>query len=99
MTRSDLVEELAAHFNQLTQADAEYAVKAILESMSKSLEQGQRIEIRGFGSFSVHRRPPRIGRNPRNGDLVEVPEKRALHFKPGKALREAVDGTLKSDNA
>lgn len=96
MTRSDLVEELAAHFSQLTQADAEYAVKAILESMGKSLEQGQRIEIRGFGSFTINRRPPRVARNPRNGELVSVPEKRVLHFKPGKALREAVDASQKS---
>lgn len=99
MTRSDLVEELAAHFSQLTQADAEYAVKAILESMGKSLEQGHRIEIRGFGSFTVNRRPPRVARNPRNGELVSVPEKRVLHFKPGKALREAVDGAAKSAKA
>lgn len=91
MTRSDLVEELAAHFSQLTQADAEYAVKAILESMGKSLEQGHRIEIRGFGSFSVTRRPPRMGRNPATGEAVHIPEKRVPHFKPGKALREAVD--------
>lgn len=94
MTRSDLVEELAAHFSQLSQADAEYAVKAILDSMGKSLENGQRIEIRGFGSFSVSRRPPRTARNPRNGELVSVPEKKVLHFKPGKALREAVDASL-----
>ena len=99
MTRSDLVEELAASFNQLTQSDAEYAVKAILERMTQSLEQGHRIEIRGFGSLSVARRAPRIGRNPRNGQIVEVPEKRVLHFKPGKALREAVDrsGSLPAD--
>ncbi|MDH5857890.1 integration host factor subunit beta [Lampropedia aestuarii] len=96
MTRSDLVEELAAHFSQLSQADAEYAVKILLESMGDALEQGHRIEIRGFGSFTVNRRAPRIGRNPRNGDTVEVPEKRVLHFKPGKALREAVDQGLKA---
>ncbi|SHF53992.1 integration host factor subunit beta [Lampropedia hyalina DSM 16112] len=99
MTRSDLVEELAAHFSQLSQADAEFAVKAILERMAHALEQGQRIEIRGFGSFTVNRRPPRIARNPRNGDLVSVPEKRVLHFKPGKALREAVDASLKAEQA
>lgn len=91
MTRSDLVEELAAHFNQLSQSDAEYAVRVLLEAMGESLERGHRIEIRGFGSFTVNRRAPRIGRNPRNGESVAVPEKRVLHFKPGKALREAVD--------
>jgi len=91
MTRSDLVEELAARFKQLTHRDAESAVKAILDAMSDALMQGHRIEIRGFGSFSVSRRPPRIGRNPRTGESVTVPEKRVPHFKPGKALREAVD--------
>lgn len=91
MTRSDLVEELAAHFSQLSQSDAEYAVRVLLEAMGDALEQGHRIEIRGFGSFTVNRRAPRLGRNPRNGEAVEVPEKRVMHFKPGKALREAVD--------
>ena len=91
MTRSDLVEELAARFKQLTQRDAEYAVKLILDAMSDSLARGQRIEIRGFGSFSVTHRLPRIGRNPRSGESVAIPEKRVPHFKPGKALRETVD--------
>jgi integration host factor subunit beta len=91
MTRSDLVEELANRFGQLTQRDAEFAVKTILDAVSDALVRGHRIEIRGFGSFSVNRRPPRIGRNPRSGESVEIPEKRVPHFKPGKALREAVD--------
>jgi len=91
MTRSDLVEELAARFAQLTHRDAESAVKTILDAMGDALVRGNRIEIRGFGSFSVSRRPPRIGRNPRSGESVQVPEKRVPHFKPGKALREAVD--------
>ncbi len=91
MTRSDLVEELAVRFSQLTQRDAEFAVKAILEAMNDALVRGHRIEIRGFGSFSVNRRPPRMGRNPRSGESVVIPEKRVPHFKPGKALREAVD--------
>ena len=91
MTRSDLVEELAARFGQLTQRDAELAVKTILDAMSDALARGHRIEIRGFGSFSITRRPPRIGRNPRSGESVQIPEKRVPHFKPGKALREAVD--------
>ena len=81
MTRSDLVEELAA----------QYAVKTILDAMGDALVRGHRIEIRGFGSFTVNRRPPRIGRNPRSGESVQIPEKRVPHFKPGKALREAVD--------
>ena len=91
MTRSDIVEELAARFAQLTHRDAESAVKTILDAMSDALVRGNRIEIRGFGSFSVSRRPPRVGRNPRSGERVQVPEKRVPHFKPGKALREAVD--------
>ena len=91
MTRSDLVEELAARFGQLTQRDAEFAIKAILDAMNDALVRGHRIEIRGFGSFSINRRPPRMGRNPRSGESVAIPEKRVPHFKPGKALREAVD--------
>ncbi|MBV7418009.1 integration host factor subunit beta [Comamonas sp. CMM03] len=91
MTRSDLVEELAARFDQLTQRDAELAVKTILDAVSDALVRGQRIEIRGFGSFSVTRRPPRLGRNPRSGEAVQIPAKRVPHFKPGKALREDVD--------
>ena len=91
MTKSDLVEQLAVRFGQLTHRDAEYAVKTILDALSKALVRGHRVEIRGFGSFSVNRRPPRIGRNPRSGESVAIPEKRVPHFKPGKALREAVD--------
>ena len=91
MTRSDLVEELAARFSQLTQRDAEFAVKAILDAMNDALVRGHRIEIRGFGSFSVTHRAPRMGRNPRSGESVAIPEKRVPHFKPGKALREEVD--------
>lgn len=91
MTRSDLVENLAEKFSHLTQKDAEAAVKAILDAMADALLKGHRIEIRGFGSFSINRRPPRIGRNPRSGESVAIPEKRVPHFKPGKALREAVD--------
>ncbi len=91
MTRSDLVEALAARFGQLTQRDAEFAVKTLLDAMSEALSRGHRIELRGFGTFTVTRRPPRMGRNPRSGESVAIPEKRVPHFKPGKALREAVD--------
>ena len=91
MTRSDLVEELAARFSQLTHRDAETAVKTMLEAVGEALVRGHRIEIRGFGSFSVNHRPPRMGRNPSSGESVAIPEKRVPHFKPGKALREAVD--------
>ena len=99
MTRSDLVEELANRFGQLTHRDTEYAVKAILDAMNEALVRGHRIEIRGFGSFSINRRPPRLGRNPRSGESVAIPEKRVPHFKPGKALRESVDQTAGQPNA
>ena len=91
MTRSDLVARLSERFPQLTLRDTEFAVKTILDAMSDALARGHRIEIRGFGSFSINRRPPRMGRNPRSGEQVVIPEKRVPHFKPGKSLREAVD--------
>jgi integration host factor subunit beta len=91
MTRSDLVAKLAERFAQLTQRDTEFAVKTTLDAMSDALARGHRIEIRGFGSFAISRRPPRMGRNPRSGDKVTIPEKLVPHFKPGKALREGVD--------
>ena len=87
----ELVTRLADRFSQLTQRDTEFAVKTILDAMSDALARGHRIEIRGFGSFSINRRPPRMGRNPRSGEQVVIPEKLVPHFKPGKALREAVD--------
>jgi integration host factor subunit beta len=91
MTRSDLVAKLAERFSQLTHRDAEFAVKTMLDAMSDALARNHRIEIRGFGSFSISRRPPRVGRNPRSGERVMIPEKLVPHFKPGKALRESVD--------
>jgi integration host factor subunit beta len=94
MTRSDLVAALAERFSQLTNRDTEFAVKTMLDAMSEALANGHRIEIRGFGSFSINRRPPRVGRNPRSGEQVTIPEKRVPHFKPGKALREAVDANV-----
>ena len=97
MTRSDLVARLAESFGQLTHRDTEFAVKTILDAMSDALARGHRIEIRGFGSFSINRRPPRVGRNPRSGEQVVIPEKLVPHFKPGKALRESVD--LQADTA
>jgi integration host factor subunit beta len=94
MTRSDLVAQLAERFTQITVRDAELAVKTLLDAMSDALARGHRIEIRGFGSFSISWRPPRVGRNPRSGEQVTIPEKLVPHFKPGKALREAVDQQL-----
>jgi integration host factor subunit beta len=91
LTKSELIAALAQRYPQLSARDAEYAVKTILDAMSATLAQGQRIEIRGFGSFSLNVRPARTGRNPKSGEKVVVPEKRVPHFKPGKDLRALVD--------
>ena len=91
MTKSKLINLLAARFSQLVHKDAEISVKVILEAMSNSLKNNNRIEIRGFGSFSLNYRPPRIGRNPKTGDKVNVPAKHVPHFKAGKELRARVD--------
>ncbi len=94
MTRSDLVNQLAERFGQLTQRDTEFAVKTILDAMSDALARGHRIEIRGFGSFSINRRPPRLGRNPRSGEKVTIPEKLVPHSSRGRALGGSGDGPL-----
>jgi integration host factor subunit beta len=91
MTRSDLIIKLAERYPQLLAKDAELAVKVILDSMSATLTEGGRIEIRGFGSFALNYRPHRLGRNPKSGDKVQVPAKYVPHFKAGKELRERVD--------
>ncbi len=96
MTRSELINRLAERFPQLVSKDAEYAVRTILDAMANTLAAGSRIEIRGFGSFALSHRPPRIGRNPKSGESVLVPEKRVPHFKPGKMLRERVDAAGKA---
>ena len=91
MTKSELIEVLAQKQPQLAYRDIELAVKTILEYMSSSLSSGERIEIRGFGSFSLHFRPARSGRNPKSGEPVSLPAKYVPHFKPGKELRERVN--------
>ncbi len=91
MTKSKLINLLASRFSQLVHKDAELSVKTILDAMSNTLIKKQRIEIRGFGSFSLNYRPPRIGRNPKSGEKVDVPEKFVPHFKAGKELRARVD--------
>ena len=96
MTKSDMITRLADRFPQLVAKDADCAVKMILDAMSDALAKGDRIEIRGFGSFSLNYRPPRVGRNPKSGDKVSVPEKWVPHFKAGKELRERVDTAHKS---
>ena len=91
MTKSKLIEILLQEQPHLKLEDVELAVKTILDLMSQSLADGERIEIRGFGSFCLHYRPPRIGRNPKSGEPVNLSEKHVPHFKPGKQLRERVN--------
>ena len=92
MTKSELIARLAGRYPQLTAKDAEVAVNAIFDAMTMSLVTGRRIEIRGFGTFTINYRPPRTGRNPKSGETVAVPEKYLPHFKAGRELRERVDG-------
>lgn len=94
MTKSELILKLAERFPQLVVKDADFAVNVMLEAMATALVQGDRIEIRGFGSFSLNYRPPRIGRNPKSGEKVEVQAKWVPHFKAGKELRERVDNQV-----
>lgn len=96
MTKSELVEIVASKQPQLSIKDVELAIKTIIEYMSQTLSEGQRIEIRGFGSFCLHYRAPRIGRNPKTGESVHLPEKFVPHFKPGKELRDEVNDGLKA---
>ena len=92
LTKSGLIESLARNQSHLPPKDVELAVKSLLERMSREMANGERIEIRGFGSFSLHFREPRIGRNPKSGDAVALRGKHVPHFKPGKELRERVNG-------
>lgn len=97
MTKSELIERIAAEQNQLSPKDVELAVKTMIEQMSETLAQGSRIEIRGFGSFSLHYRAPRIGRNPKTGESVGLAGKYVPHFKPGKELRDRVNLSLQAE--
>src|SRR5690606_13741639 len=90
MTKPELIELLTQRQAHLTGADVDLAVKATLEMMGGALASGDRIEVRGFGSFSLHFRPPRTGRNPKTGEAVALPGKHVPHFKPGKELRDRV---------
>ena len=94
MTKSELIARLAERFPQLVAKDADFAVKMILDAMSEALVRGDRIEIRGFGSFALNYRPPRTGRNPKSGEKVSVPSKWVPHFKAGEELRERVDQSI-----
>ena len=94
MTRSELITQLFAANSQLTPKEIEFAVKTVLDALSNTLARGERIEIRGFGSFGLNHRPQRNGRNPKTGEAVLIPAKSAVHFKAGKELRERLN-TLK----
>lgn len=95
MTKSELVEIIASKQTQLSVKDVELAVKTLIDLMSNTLSSGQRIEIRGFGSFSLHYRASRLGRNPKTGESVSLEAKFVPHFKPGKELRDKVNESLK----
>ena len=104
MTKSELIERIVAaqarsSNAQLNSKDVEFAVKTMLEQMSQTLASGDRIEIRGFGSFSLHYRAPRIGRNPKTGESVGLSGKHVPHFKPGKELRDRVNASLQADSS
>ncbi|MCP1375433.1 integration host factor subunit beta [Dyella lutea] len=96
MTKSELIEALAKRQQHLAFGDVELAVKSVIEQMSHALANGERIEVRGFGSFALHYRPPRMGRNPKTGEAVALPGKHVPHFKPGKELRERVNQSAES---
>ena len=99
MTKSELIEILAQRQAHLKSEDVDLSVKALLEMMGGALANGERIEIRGFGSFSLHYRPPRLGRNPKTGESVALSGKHVPHFKPGKELRERVSDAMPLDEA
>lgn len=94
MTKSELIEILSQRQNHLTSKDVEFAIKTMIEQMAQTLATGDRIEIRGFGSFSLHFRPPRVGRNPKTGESVPLTGKYVPHFKPGKEMRERVNESV-----
>ncbi|MCC5825217.1 MULTISPECIES: integration host factor subunit beta [Alkalimonas] len=95
MTKSELIEKMATDFPHIQVKDMESSVKEILEQMVHSLASNERIEIRGFGSFSLHYRAPRIGRNPKTGERVDLDGKYVPHFKPGKELRDRVKDNIR----
>src|SRR5881392_980975 len=91
MTKADLIEEVS-RLADVTRRDSEVVVETIFDSIVRSLRSGDKIEIRGFGSFRTRQRNPRVGRNPKTGDRVEVPAKKIPFFKPSKELKDLVNG-------
>ncbi|MEC7118417.1 MAG: integration host factor subunit beta [Pseudomonadota bacterium] len=94
LNKSDLITRIAECQTDINEQVVEESVKVMLDQMIASLASGKRIEIRGFGSFALHHRDPRVGRNPKTGESVEVAAKAVPHFKPGKALRDEVNNSL-----
>jgi integration host factor subunit beta len=94
MTKSELVDSLTLRFGRLEHKKVEACVGVILELMTKTLVDNDRIEIRGFGSFSIHTRKGGTSRNPKTGESIQIPERKMPHFKPGKELRQRVNATL-----
>ncbi len=95
MLRSELIDTLHAENPHLTRRDMERLVAVVLETITQTLEAGARVELRGFGAFSVRKRDPRVGRNPRTGETVHVPGKHVPFFRTGKELRQRIDHTAK----
>jgi integration host factor subunit beta len=98
VTKSELIDGIANRYEMLSSRDVELAIKTMIDAMANVLSTGGRIEIRGFGSFSLHYRAPRIGRNPKTGDTVKLTGKYVPHFKPGKELRDRVNDSLRGDS-
>lgn len=97
MTKSELIEALSMKQTHLMQKDVELAVKLVLDRISHALSRQERVEIRGFGSFALHHRPARVGRNPKTGEPVRIPAKHVPHFKPGKEMRERVNESIQAE--
>jgi integration host factor subunit beta len=93
MTKSELIAEISAKFPEMEFQNIELAVNCILTHMTKALEKGERIEVRGFGSFDLHHHSPKLGRNPRTGESLHIPVKSIIRFKAGKQMRDRVNAT------
>jgi len=98
MTKSELITQLCVKFPEITQQDTRQVIETILNAIGNRLAAKGRVEIRGFGSFSTHRRPARLGRNPKTGTKVKVPAKDTIHFKPGIGLKDGVNSQWGSEN-
>ncbi len=99
MTKSELIEALSIKQTHLMQKDVELSVKLVLDKISNALANQERVEIRGFGSFALHHRPARQGRNPKTGESVSIPPKHVPHFKPGKEMRERINALAQQQSS